>query len=75
MGILVTPLWVYVGTPLLLDVSKKGASLHKATTISAPGPLSLALSLFFLLFLLPIAFDCSPRPFFACPAQRSLRGK
>lgn len=54
MGILIMPTWVCVGTPILLDVSKKKASLHKAT-ISVPGPFSLPLSLFFLLFLLPIA--------------------
>lgn len=56
MGILITLPRVCVGTPLLLDVSKKG-------TISAPGPLSLPLTFFFIFFLLPIAWDCSLRPF------------
>lgn len=59
MGSLATPPWVCVGTPLLLVVSKKEASSYEAT-ISVPGPLSLPLSSF---FLLPTAWDCSPRPF------------
>ena len=56
MGIFITPPWVCVGTPLLLDVSEKG-------TIAAPDPLSLPLSFFFLLILPPIAWDCSLSPF------------